>query len=130
MGAMTILHASLTEYVIIFGTPIGTDGHTGRFYATDYFMILEGEQWAFSAGSTKKEIYKPGSLHVLPQGDAKAYRMPDHCFALEYARGWVPLMLPFGIFDSIFSTVDFYTLGKLFYVYGVHIVSNLLVGKI
>src|SRR4051812_10290612 len=34
MGQMKLLHASLTEYILIFGTPIGTEGHSGR-YATE-----------------------------------------------------------------------------------------------
>lgn len=129
-GQMMVLHSSITEYVMIFGTPIGTEGFSGRFAAEDHFMILEGEQWCYREGSLDKEVYRPGDRHVLRRGDAKAYRMPDRCFALEYARGFIPAMLPFGVADTLTSTLDLPTLGKTFKVYTKAVVANLARGKI
>jgi C-8 sterol isomerase len=129
MGAMYIIHASITEYVIIFGTPVGTEGHTGRFLADDYFIILEGEQWAFSPGQLEKEVYKPGHMHHLARGNAQQYRMPEKTWALEYARGWIPAMLPFGFADTITSTLDLRTLWDTVVIYGKLVVSQLKAGK-
>ncbi|MCG8591735.1 MAG: ERG2 family protein [Proteobacteria bacterium] len=130
MGAMTILHASLTEYVILFGTPIGTEGHSGRFWAEDFFYILEGEQWAYEPGELVRQVYKPGDMHRLPRGRAQGYRIPEHCWALEYARGAIPLMLPFGFADTFTSTLDFPTLWRTLRIYGASVLRELSQGKV
>jgi C-8 sterol isomerase len=130
MGAMTILHASLTEYVIVFGTPIGTEGHTGRFASDDYFIILDGEQRAFAPGSLEPEVYGPGDLHHLPRGMAKAYRIPDRCWALEYARGNIPAMLPFGLADAVTSTLDVRSVWDTLRAYARAATRELLHGKV
>eukprot|EP00741_Cyanophora_paradoxa_P002668 tig00000615_g2589.t1 len=130
MGSMYIIHASITEYLIIFGSPIGTEGHTGRFMADDYFYILKGEQWGFRPGQLERMVFKPGDMHHLPRGEAEAYKIPEYCWALEYARGFIPAMLPFGIADTFSSTLDFRTLGKLFWIYTKSILKNLAKGKL
>lgn len=130
MGQMTILHASITEYVIVFGSPIGTEGYSGRFHADDYFVILEGEQWAFGEGEAGRREFRPGDLHHLPRGEARGYRMPDRCYALEYARGLIPTMLPFGLADSFTSTLDAKPVMKTMRIYARAVVGELLQGKI
>jgi C-8 sterol isomerase len=130
MGAMCVLHASLTEYVMIFGTPLGTEGHTGRFLVDDYFIIIAGEQWAFAPGQFAREVYRPGDLHHLRRGTAKQYKMPAECWALEYARGPIPTMLPFGLADTFTSTLDFRSLAKTLWIYTKHTLRELLKGKI
>src|SRR5690606_5800536 len=130
MGQMLVLHASITESIMIVGSSIGTEGHSGRFYASDYFYILEGEQWAYAEGDLERRVYRPGDLHVLPAGSVEGYRMPDRCYALEYARGIIPAMLPFGIADAMSSTLDVSSVARTFGVYTRAVVQNLVRGKI
>ena len=130
MGSMYLIHASVTEYLILFGTPLGTEGHTGRHTADDYFHILEGEQWAAPAHSLVMERYPKGSVHHLRRGDVKQYKMHRGCWALELAQGWIPGMLPFGFADAISSTLDFATVGRTVWITGGDMGRNLWWGKI
>lgn len=129
----TLLHSNpcvsnLTRTNI--GTAIGTEGHSGRHTADDYFHILFGTQLAYSAGEYEPEVYPQGSVHHLRRGQVKQYKMPDSgCFALEYARGWIPPMLFFGFADGLSSTLDVPTLWRTTYVTGREMLQNLARGK-
>ncbi|TVY76154.1 C-8 sterol isomerase [Lachnellula suecica] len=121
MGAMYIIHAS---------TAVGTEGHSGRHTADDYFHILRGTQLAYTPGSFEPEVYPQGSVHHLQRGTVKQYKMDGTCFALEYARGWIPPMLFFGFADGLSSTLDFPTLWRTTWVTGKQMILNLARGKL
>jgi C-8 sterol isomerase len=56
--------------------------------------------------------------------------MPDRCYALEYARGLIPTMLPFGLADSFTSTLDPLPVARTMRIYTRAVVGELLRGKL
>jgi sigma non-opioid intracellular receptor len=64
MGSFGVLHASLTEYVLFFGTAVDTSGHSGRYFADIYDTILTGRFRQWKEGSLHSQVYPPGhTLH-------------------------------------------------------------------
>ncbi|XP_023618231.1 sigma non-opioid intracellular receptor 1 isoform X2 [Myotis lucifugus] len=59
MGAMCLLHASLSEYVLLFGTALGSSGHSGRYWAEISDTIISGTFHQWREGTTKSEVFYP-----------------------------------------------------------------------
>lgn len=130
MGQMKLMHCSITEYIIFFGTPIGTEGHSGRYSTEVYDFMMDGEMWCYHDGEFDRAVYKPGDAAFLGSDRAKGYAVKSHAWMLEYSRGLIPTMLPFGLADTMLSTLDRKTISRTLWQYGSLVVKELLQGKI
>jgi C-8 sterol isomerase len=117
MLEMKLLYASATEYVMIWGTPIGSEGHTGRHLAEFYDTVLDGEAWYYQEGQFTRDVYTPGDHVFVGKGQSAGMHYPDHVWMVEYARGILPSLLPFGLADGLLSTMDFKTVAQTVVIY-------------
>ena len=131
VGVMRLLHASLSEYVLIFGSPIGTEGFSGRYRIGIHDYVMAGDMWTYTDDDLgTKVVTRPGERAYLSPDRVKGYKLPDGCWMLEYGRGPIPTALPFGLADAALSMVDGETVRKTLWLYGKLVVKNLLKGKI
>jgi C-8 sterol isomerase len=130
-GIMTVLYGSLSEYLLLFGTPVGTEGFSGRYRMDIYDVVLSGEMWTYTEDRPyERVVARPGDIALLPRRRVKGFRLREETWLLEYGRGLVPTALPLALGDAVFSAMDCRTVFKTFWVYGGLVFRELLRGKI
>jgi C-8 sterol isomerase len=117
MIQMKLYYASSTEYIMIWGTPIGSEGHSGRHLTGFWDTVIDGQCWYYAEGEFEKRVYKPGDRIYVGPGQAAGMNFTDGVWAVEYARGFIPASLPFGLADVMLSTVDFKTAAQTVTLY-------------
>jgi hypothetical protein len=117
MIQMKIYYASIFEYIMIWGTPIGSEGHSGRHLVGFWDTVIDGEMWYYGEGQFEKRVYQPGDRVYVGPNQARAMNFTTGVWAVEYARGLLPASIPFGLADSLVSTLDFATVGQTLSVY-------------
>lgn len=124
--AVAVLHASLKEYLLIFGNSIGTSGHTGRHWTEIYDFVIDGELWYFKEELPwQRIVHKAGDRYYLAPHHSEALRISDRAWVLEYARGPIISILPFGLAGSLFTTLDFKTIFRIIGIYGKLVIKEL-----
>ena len=130
-GIMALLHASLTEYLIIFGSPCGTEGYSSRYALEIRDWVINGEMVTYTEDKPGTAVVtRPGEGALLKRFMAKGYKITGNTWMLEYGRGFVPSALPTGMSDALISALDFPTIVKTVRLYGGLVVRELMKGKL
>jgi C-8 sterol isomerase len=82
-----------------------------------YDTVLDGEAWYYKEGEFTRSVYTPGDHVIVNKGEAAGMHYPDHVWMIEYARGPLLTLLPFGLADGLISTLDFKTVYQTLVIY-------------
>lgn len=117
----------MTEYLLIFGTPTGSERFSGRYCMDVYDVMLSGEMKTFEEESAlEPAVFRPGDMALLERGKVKGVQFSDNCWMLEYARGFIPSSLPYGLITSLDPPI----IGKTLRIYGRLALRELVKGKL
>ena len=129
-GIMTILHASFSEYLIIFGTPVGTEGFSGRYRMDIHDFLMAGEIWTYRQDHCGvRDVVRPGDHTVLECGNVNGFKIPEAAWMLEYGRGFIASSFPLILGDVVFSAVDGATLAETIWTYGKMALRELVINR-
>jgi C-8 sterol isomerase len=124
---LALVYASPSEYVAFFGTPIGATGFSGRYpFADVWDLMVDGEMRTYTPGQFEPTIYRGGDPAYLPKGQGKGVAYIGSTWMIDYARGPVITMLPFGVISPTLSvTLDFKSMGQQLGRYGKLVLLNM-----
>jgi hypothetical protein len=114
LGKLTFLYISLTEYLIIFGCPAGTQGFSGRYNFMeiwDFFLSGKTITYDLESDQIAPTILLPGDVGHLGKGQSLGVEIQSGSWMIEYGRGPNITALPFALMDSLVSSVE---LGSFF----------------
>ncbi|HEX2913191.1 MAG TPA: hypothetical protein VH186_20480 [Chloroflexia bacterium] len=105
------------EYIMICGSSIGSSGFSGRHPAAFWDTVLSGQATYMHQDEWEARSYKTGERIFVNRWESASIDFPDHCWMLEYARGSLVWLLPFGMVNIFTNTLDFYSLLRLIRIY-------------
>lgn len=111
LGKVRFLHFSPREYLVIFGSPTGTQGFSGRYKHVDiHKFLLAGRIDSYdleSDDTTPLAPLLPGERTCLERGRARGLTIHPGSWHMEYGRGAVATTLPFAMVDTLLVSLEF-----------------------
>ncbi|XP_028407790.1 sigma non-opioid intracellular receptor 1-like [Dendronephthya gigantea] len=105
--SISILHVSLTEYIVLTGSAINTDGYLGRHWLNSTFVVLSGSLKYWKEGTIEAIEYNTGDHFTVPLSESTGFvALKENTWVFEYGRGFLPMSLPSLIGDGLFTSFD------------------------
>ena len=117
MYQLKIFAMTPSEYIMICGSSIGSSGFSGRHPVAFWDTVLSGEARYMHEADPEPHTYQAGDRIFVDRWQAATIDFPDHCWMLEYARGSLPALLPFGMVNTLFNSLDVKSARHLLTIY-------------
>ena len=109
LGKVRFLYFSPREYLVIFGSPTGTQGFSGRYKHVEIhkFLISGRIDWYdLESDDISPNTLKPGEHTRTEKGHARGMTIAPGSFHIEYGRGAVATTLPFAMVDTLLVSLE------------------------
>ncbi|MGV0745232.1 isomerase [Mycolicibacterium sp. XJ870] len=110
LGKVRFLYFSPREYIVIFGSPTGTQGFSGRYKHVEiHKFLLAGQIDSYDLESDDcmpLPPLLPGEHTCLEKGHARGLTIQPGSWHLEYGRGAVATTLPFALVDTLLVSLE------------------------
>ncbi len=116
LGKVRFLYFSPREYLVLFGSPTGTQGFSGRYKHVDihkYLLAGRIDSYDLDADDTEPlPPLMPGQGTCLARGHARGLTIHPGSWHIEYGRGAVASTLPFAMVDTLLVSLEFESVRK------------------
>jgi hypothetical protein len=111
LGKVRFLYFSPREYIVIFGSPTGTQGFSGRYKRVEiHKFLMAGRIDSYDIESDDTSPLAPllpGEHTCLTPGHARGLTIAPGSWHIEYGRGAVVTTLPFAMVDTLLVSLEF-----------------------
>jgi len=106
LGKVRFLYFSPREYIVLFGSPTGTQGFSGRYKRVQIHNFLMAGQIDLESDEMLPMTLRPGEHTCLDKGHARGLTIHPGPWHIEYGRGAVVTTLPFAMVDTLFLSLE------------------------
>lgn len=109
LGKVRFLYFSPWEYIVIFGSPTGTQGFSGRYkHVQIHKFLMAGriDSYDVESDDTAAITVLPGEHACLEKGHARGLTIHPGSWHIEYGRGMVVTTLPLAMVDTLLVSLE------------------------